>query len=188
MTNRIVLAALGVCLVTTAQADKERRRPLTILTVCEVLSHPLLYDGQLVRVRGRVNGSDEGAWLVGDECPGVFVTNEQHVWPSTIFLATPSSTSSGRTRLHSIDFELDPVSERIADSKYRQLRTHIPDKCIAWTYIGLFETRRDWAEAQVVYPNGTTKIIGFGHLGAAPSQIILKSVDDVTAMRNCSEK
>lgn len=176
------------CVSTVAQIKQQPDGPPPSLTVCELLSQPLRYDGQLVQIRGRLDGTDEGAWFVGDDCPGVFVTNENHVWPSAVSLATSSSTSLGKTRLHSVDFEFNLESSRGLDPKYQRLRSRVPEKCISWTYTGLFETRRDWAEAKVVYPNGTTKVIGFGHLGTSPAQIIVKSADDVAAIPKCRGK
>jgi len=51
------------------------------LTVCDVLSKPLSYDGKLVRIRGEIVGTDEGTWFKGEECPRVMVTDGQ-VWDS----------------------------------------------------------------------------------------------------------
>lgn len=40
-----------------------------MVTVCEILSNPLNYDGMFVTVRDRTAGTAEGLWLIGQECP-----------------------------------------------------------------------------------------------------------------------
>lgn len=171
--------------VVSAEAAQSSGATLLTATVCEVLAQPLKYDGHVIQIIGRVAGTDEGAWLVGDSCPGVFVSSERQVWPSTIFLTTPSATTLGRTRLHSVDFTFDFDSDRKQSQKYKELRRYMADRCIQWTYTGLFETRTDWSKAEVKYPNGTTRVVGFGHLGEAPAQMILKSADNVSPIPEC---
>jgi hypothetical protein len=183
----VFLCALTVA-VGSASAEQSSGATLLTATVCEVLAHPLKYDGHVIQISGRVAGTDEGAWLLGDNCPGVLVSNKNHVWPSTIFLATPSATTLGRTRLHSVDFDFDFDSERKENQKYKELRRRTADRCIQWVYTGLFETRADWSKAEVKYPNGTTRVIGFGHLGEAPAQLILKSADNVSPIPDCGNR
>ena len=155
------------------------------LTVCDILTTPLKYDGQLVRIRGSIGATDEGTWFVDDSCSGILVT-EGHIWPSQIALVMPDIRSE--LRLHSVDFQFDWESERRIRSKYAQLRRTVFDECISRTYTGLFETRRDWSKTKVMYRNGTRRLIGFGHLGESPGQLLLKSEDDVAAIPKCEAK
>jgi hypothetical protein len=46
---------------------------------------------------------------------------------------------------------------------------------IAWTYTGLFETRKEWSKT----------MNGFGHLNEAPGELIIKSEEDVAPVPNC---
>jgi len=55
-----------------------------------------------------------------------------------------------------------------------------------FTYTGMFETRGDWASAQMRYADGTSRYAGFGHLGEAPGQLLLKSEDDVIVTPGCA--
>ena len=182
--GRAILIPL-LCLVVRSSGAPLLEVP-DVVSVCDLLSHASRYDGRLVHVRDRVEGTDEGRWFVGDECPAVFKTNGDHVWPSSVFLATPSATVVGRTRLHEVDFEYDLAGERRLEPKIEQLRAKFGDRCLAWAYTGVFETRTNWAAAKVEYPNGTLRIIGFGHGGEAPAQLILKSFDDVSALPTCA--
>jgi hypothetical protein len=168
-----------------AQTKPGTEVPNKALTVCDVLSAPLKYDGRMVKIRGRMSGTDEGQWLVGDDCPGVVVT-EGHVWSSSIALEPP--TINPALRLHPVDFKYDLDWEFITEGKARELRRSLPDRCMVFTYTGMFETRADWHSAKHVYPNGTFMYMGFGHLGESPGQLLLKSEDDVKAVPGCSDK
>lgn len=177
--------ALLACLAAADAQTREAPRVSSVLTVCQVLADPLTYDGHTITLRGPVQGTDEGTWLVGDYCPGVIVT-EGHVWPTVVALVAPPLPPS--LHLHSVDFDYDRESERKMAAKYVQLqKSGIPKECIYETFTGLFETRRDWSAAKLVYADGTSKFAGFGHLGQAPGQLILRSVDDVVAESGCSK-
>jgi hypothetical protein len=130
-----------------------------VVTVCDVLRAPLKYDGRLVKIRGRWYGTDEGSWLLGDGCPDVLIT-DGHVWPAGIALTAPGE----RGILHKIEFAFDEDSEHRFNRAYRRVGKRVPKQCIISTLTGLFETREDWSQHKAVYPNGTSKFIGFGHL------------------------
>jgi len=180
---RTLALALGLSSVLPAQTNKKETSNLPILTVCEILSNPLKYDGELIRIRDVIRGTEEGSWFVGDQCQNLFIT-EGHAWPSLISLEVPGG---GLLQLHSVDFNYDLESQNRLIPKYRQLKRRVPDDCLAWTYTGIFETRKDWttAEAKTIDPG---RLRGFGQLSAAPGQLILKSADDVAAISNCTPK
>jgi hypothetical protein len=151
------------------------------LTVCEALSHASEYDGKIVRIRGTVYGTDEGAWFFGKDCPGIYVT-EGKVWPSTIAWTGPTQLTF---IIHPINFSFDPSSRQRIEKKWGRLQKHLPDSCIAVTYTGLFES---WSKekARKTDPEGHVyEIPGFGHLNSAPAQLVLKSADDVEPIPNC---
>jgi len=161
--------------------SRNGRTNFPVVTVCDVLRTPLQYDGRLLRIRGRLSGTDEGTWLLGEKCSGTLIT-EGHVWPSAIWLTAP-----GRQEvLHPLDFQLDEESGRSFNRSYRRLRRRVPDHCIVSTLTGLFETRSDWSQFKRFYRDGTRQFTGFGHLGEAPGQLVIKSEDDVAIDPNCS--
>ena len=131
--------------------------------------------------RNGPSGLAKRTWFTSDECPGILTTGK-HIWPSIIWFSTPSMPTPNR--LHPIDFQLDSESEDRVEAKYRALKGRTPDRCIVWTYTGLFETRRNWSDAQAIDVNGDP--LGFGHLGKAPGQLIAKSADDVAVIPNCT--
>jgi hypothetical protein len=167
----LVLAAGGA----RAQVKTGASASPPALSVCEILSKRLRYDGQIVRVRDRTVGTSEGFWLKGYECPGI-VTTDGYVWDSLISIARPGYP----LQIHHVDFEFDEESEHRLLPKYRELLRRIPKECIQWTYTGMFETRRDWTWTSLKTPRG------FGHLGRAPGEIIIKSADGVAASPNCT--
>lgn len=182
MIVRSLALSLGLSAAVFAQSGKKESSSLPALTVCEILSNPLQYDGQLIRIRDVIRGTDEGAWFVGDQCPDLLVT-EGHAWPSLISLEVPGSPF----QLHTVDFSYDFASQDRLIRKYKQLKRSVSEDCIAWTYTGVFETRKSWngAEAKTIDPG---RLRGFGHLNAAPGQLILKSADNVTAVPKCTPK
>jgi hypothetical protein len=146
-----------------------------MVTVCEILSNPLNYDGMFVTVRDRTAGTAEGLWLIGQECPGIFKT-EGYVWKSLISVVKP-----GNYQVPAVEFAFDEASEDKLNPKYRKLRNVFPEECLRWTYTGLFETRKEWKWTRWKTP------IGFGHEGGAPGQLIVRSVDDVASIPNCTK-
>jgi len=154
-----------------------------VITVCDALRAGSFYDGRMVRIRGRIDGTTEGTWLVGDDCPGVLVT-DQHLWPSWVWLAQPGWPLV----LHPIDFKFDKLSGLHFRRAYRRLAKRTPDRCILSTVTGLFETRTDWLGQKLTYRNGASKYAGFGHLGEAPAQLILRSEDSVEVIPGCAAR
>ena len=177
----ILLIAL-TCASAAAQVVGAQPDPPTV-TVCDLLSQPLKYDGTFVRIQGRLTGTDEGTWFASDKCPSVFVTNKYR-WPSVIWFSTPSMPNPNGQ--HAIDFQFDAESEARVEAKYRALKPRVPPKCVIWTYMGLFETRRDWSEPRAIGVDGNP--LGFGHQGGAPGQLIAKKALNVAAVPGCTAK
>ena len=177
-----LLAAAALACMGPVQARSGSGAPgPPVVTVCDLMRTPLEYDGRLIQVRGRLSGTDEGEWLFGDGCPGALVT-DGHVWPTAIWLTAPDH----RGVLHAPDFKLDEDSGRRFNRSYKRLRRRLPEQCIVSTLTGLFETRRDWSQFKRAYPSGTWAFTGFGHLGEAPGQLVIKSEDEVAVVPNCS--
>jgi len=179
---RTLASSLALSAALFAQGGRKETSNPPILSVCEILSNPLQYDGQLIRIHDVIKGTEEGAWFAGEQCPEVFVT-EGHAWPSLISLEVPGNPF----QLHPVDFSYDFASQDRLLPKYKQLKRRLSENCIAWTYTGVFETRKDWTtpEARTIDPG---RLRGFGHLNAAPGQLLLKSADDVSAIPNCTSK
>jgi hypothetical protein len=174
---------------TAQQGGRGRPHVESALTVCEVLAHASQYDGKVIQIRARTEGTDEGWWFIGDGCDGVFVTEEQR-WPSAIAIGSAPVPNAPRSAdyVHVVDFEFNFESLNILQRRLELLRQSVPPGCIEVIYTGLFETRSDWTKAKVTYPDGHSTFFGFGHLGGAPGQLIPKSADDARAIAGCGEK
>jgi hypothetical protein len=181
MTQKALLLWTAATLI-HAQTPTGKNNAVPTLTVCQALVSAGTYDGQVVRLRDTKSETSEGGWLEGTSCPGAVVT-DGFVWPSVVFLQT---SRAGVFRLHKSEITYDLASEERASQKYARLKARLPDRCIRWTYIGMFETRQDWSQSKLTYADGTSKFAGFGHLGYAPAQIIVRSVEDVEQIANCN--
>lgn len=122
MVTPLILLFVSAALAPSQLINREDNFPT--VTVCDILSQPLQYDGKMVRLRSRMGGTDEGSWFIGDECPGIFVTGK-YVWPSVIWFATPADP--GPNHIRPIDFEFDSESESRIDAKYKALRRRARD-------------------------------------------------------------
>ena len=186
-TSRIGVVALlasMATLVASAQGDGKKE---PVISVCEILSDPLRFDGKVVHIRARTRGTDEGSWFIDENCDGVFAT-DGYVWPSEIAMAPAPSLIAPRsqTYLHRVEFSFDFESSQRLTQKAQMLLLTVPVECLIVTYTGIFETRSDWSKSKRVYSDGTWILLGFGHGGGAPGQLIPKSADDVEAIPNCA--
>lgn len=179
------LTALWILLHFLPPAASAQESPPPAITVCQVLLEPLQYDGKLISVKGRSVGTNEGEWLVEDNCPGAVVTGD-YVWPSAIATLFPAKGS--RVQIHQVDFEFDQRSQRSYNKKYEKLKRRARKECIVSVFTGVFETHHDWSKVKKIYSDGTYKYFGFGHLSEAPGQLILKSKDDVETLSGCATR
>ncbi len=150
---------------------------IPVLSVCEVLAQATRYNGRMVMVTGIDSGTDEGSWLRGEECPEYQAGGR--TWKAIVWVASPQSAD----RRVDFAFDVDSLARSIA--QFRRLRRNTLVRCIAVTYTGIFETRTDWDAFTINYPDGRVTHVGFGHLGAAPAQLIMKSVDSVARIPGC---
>lgn len=183
MFVRTMLTVLiaGAALGQTPIADKD---PIPTIDVCEALSHPEKYDGKMVHLRDRVYGTMEGAAFVGEGCPGIFVT-EGKIWPSGVAWTMPTNLMF---ILHPVDFSFDWASSKRLQKKWAKLHKHFPDRCIAFTYTGMFESWSKEKARKTDRGGHVWEFDGFGHLNGAPAQLVLKSADDVAPIPNCKAK
>lgn len=165
--RRLVAVLLAVAWCSRSIAEQW---PKTI-GVCELLTDPLRYNGKMVAVRGRVVGTGEGEWLIGEGCSRTVETGG-YKWPTSIWLATSYSYLDP---LHEINFRRDET----AFTKLRALlkaKGYDGSQRLVVTYLGLFETYDDLASRVVKFPDGALKGAGFGHQNSSPAQLIIKTV------------
>lgn len=156
----------------------------TVVSVCDALSKRTEFNGKTISVRGEVAGSEEGAWLVARACSYKLVENGIE-WRLIISLEYPESStheSSGR-----IASKVDWEAMRKADAKIREMKPDREKDLVTATYVGTFRTYGDLGKR--TDPSGRNPVrFGFGHLGAAPAELIIQTIKDVEVVRGARLK
>jgi hypothetical protein len=143
-----------------------------MVSVCEVLNDLARYNGKPIVIVGRFAYTDEGTWL-SEDCERKIVTHG-YTWAniiSTTYVRSQVEPPPGLPK----GFKWE---ERLLKLKLEQVRRtttlrvlkqyHYSDKWVAM--FGRFETRLPLQVA--VGGGGRLMGYGFGHLNAAPAQLI----------------
>ncbi len=139
------------------------------LSVCRVLDpDPTKLKGKLIVVRGLLEATDEGVWLVG-EC-GTHLVTKGLVWGNDIAI---SIDEPDRNALQ---------SWRRLREQMRRLHADAAKDRVWVTIVGRLETRQTMEDAVVQMPYGLRKA-GFGHMGDSPAEIRVVSVQDISVER-----
>jgi hypothetical protein len=161
------------------------KQPTWPLTVCDLITQRDSYDGKLVTVRGEVIGSPEGTWLDADPSCGYHLVTNGVVWPNTIALAYPNNRSKDPN--NHADFGIDWNAEKQADAIVDRLGFRADTDHLYETFVGLFRTYTDLDKR--VNPNMPDALrLGFGHLGAAPALLLIKTRKDPAVIHGGSGK
>lgn len=173
-TWRWVVAAELACLWAVGSPPGRAETPT--LSVCQALTERLRFDGQFVKIRGAVVGTEEGTWLKDDACPKI-VSADGFAWDPIISVDAPPAT----VQSHNVPYEYDVHSEARIRKKYARLRRRHSDKCLVFTFSGVLGTQPEFPLLRSGRPRG------FGHLNGAPAQLIIRSQDDVAVIPGCRE-
>ena len=168
------VASFTLAILGAAQAGlAQHPRSSQTLTVCDVLAvDPTRFNGEVITVKGLLEGTNEGTWLVG-ECKTHLVTKG---------LAWGNSLSV------SVDNNEDALSswEKFGEQLKRLHANRQRDR--VWVTInGRLETRASMDDAVVQMPYGPRRA-GFGHMADAPAEIHVISVGDVMVERRPPDK
>lgn len=162
-----LLAAHTLMFVLTALLTATNTAAQEPISVCELLDRRIEFDGKWVAVQGLIEGGSEGSWLEG-HCPPLL--SQGHEWPGVIALEHRSAMRSDALR-----FDQDHRALNALKREYIR-RTKRGDRDIQVVYHGLFQTHQDLAARVHRFPpDGRVITLGFGHLGFAPAQLIVKS-------------
>jgi hypothetical protein len=172
----ILVLASFLSLALNAQAAENKKAPLS---VCEVIAHKGEYNRRMIAVRGAVKGGGHGAWLTATpECTYRLVTKGVE-WANIIFLAYPDNQS--KIESYHASFPVDWRAIRQAEEEAQRQGFNPDTDYTTETYIGLFLT----------YPNLENRVspgvpgalrLGFGPLGEAPAQLLIKTVRDLVVV------
>jgi hypothetical protein len=170
---------IGIGLCSAALGTQVANHQIPVLSVCEVIEHRDEYNGKMVGVRGTLKGTDEGMWLTAAaDCKYKLIT-KGFIWPNMVSLEYPNNGS--KDPAEHTDFDVDWTAMNTVGIAIPKGFNPETDEIIK-TYVGLFQTFADLESR--FYSGGEHPLtFGFGHLGAAPARILVKTVKDVTAVR-----
>src|SRR5215469_9630827 len=136
------------------------------MAICDLLRNPSQYNGKVIALTGLYSPGGHGLYLRGEGCDGVLVT-KGYQWPSLVWIV--SSEEEMRRRGRAIAPYMQALFQ-VATTSRRELLRKGPGAKIAKvtvTYVGLFETRDDLANAVFPRPDGTVVGAGFGQVPGA---------------------
>jgi hypothetical protein len=160
-------AVISMVLIPFVAQVSSTAQKIEVHSICTILGDMQRFNKKVIAVRGVVTGSSEGSWLTDDSCSLRLVT-EGYVWRNSISIESPGAIPIR----DEIDFQLDQAAlDRIAKQVKKMRYNRAADRL--WlTYVGLFETSEKLQVA--TYPDGRRVPMGFGHLGGAPGQLLIK--------------
>ena len=174
----LILALLSLSL--SAQSVKDQKNRAAPLSVCELIAHRSDYNRRMVAVRGVVKGGGLGAWLAANrECVYTLVTRGVE-WPNLIFLAYPDNSS--QLESYHADFRVDWRAIRRVEEEVQGHAFNPDTDDTIETYEGLFLTYSDLERRVSPGVPGALRL-GFGPLGEAPAQLLIKTVRDAVVVR-----
>jgi len=138
--------------------------------ICEILKDPAPWNGKMIEVTGPIV-SVQDYWVMGTGCDGMLEVKSTK-FLSGFVLEYPSNKA---THYHKVNFDWDQASRAelntLADEAKRTKR-----KVIA-TVVGMFETQVPIDK--LIDMTAPYKYRGFGHMGGAPGQIIVKTIKNM---------
>lgn len=168
--SRRTAISLSACfLLTVVDCGGDRlssvENDLHVITICELLDHLQSYRGKLVAIRGVYYYNK----LEANDCAQSFVTGS-HRWPSVLELSDSQMAAE--------------LGERVGFTTDRVGWDNLDKTCIregergsrveVWTTV-VGEVK---ARERYVMQNGSVAA-GYGHLGALPAEIVVRSVMNV---------
>jgi hypothetical protein len=138
------------------------------LTVCELLKDRVKYNGKMVVVRGEVDSTSEGGWLIDESCAEPLEISGLTLGRDIALVSTVSAVTP-------VNFKYDLQAEERLQREFKKLKVKPGQVHIFVTYEGVFETRPD-SELTC----GDIRVCGFGHLGGSPAQLVVKTERDLT--------
>ncbi len=154
---------------------------LRTISVCELLSRRIDYNGKMIKVRGEVKGGGHGVWLVADTNCDFRVVTDSVVWPNYIYLTYPSPKKEHGEMY--AEFVVDADSVAAAERTIQRAGFQEGKDRIFQTFIGRFVTYGDLRLRSNAGTPGSRRV-GFGPVGLdAPAQILIKEILETKLVR-----
>ena len=169
-----------VALVGIVAPDVCAQPPSEVLTVCGLIANRDRYNGKIVTVRGIIRGG-HGSWLdAASDCSHPLVTVGVR-WPNTVYLAFPDNNS--RVESYHANFDVDWQSVKKAEKELERAGYDPRTDLYVETVTGLFLTYSDLERRVSPGVPGALRL-GFGPLGEAPGQLLIRTVKDPVVVRS----
>jgi ankyrin repeat protein len=136
---------------------------LEVIPVCALFQNLSKWKGKRVAVRGEFVSTMEGWWISGN-CQGVFIT-DGYRWPVLINLGVPAYHSKETAELYQARWPAVSKGENFKG---------MPDAIKTVTFVGTLRVRPDYHVTCI--PDGTYRAFGYGHMNAAPAELIVDSI------------
>lgn len=160
----------GIVLKAGGRANGAQERAQS---VCEIVTNLDRYSGKLVTVRARIQ-SDVDVWLAADDCKTAIRVGELG-FDNLIAVAWPNSPIV-KLKGPNVEFPYDAASGDRLEAALGSRDIHT-QKLYA-NIVGMIVTRVPPLALVINRPGGPVRV-GFGHLGAAPAQIIVKEISNI---------
>src|SRR5262245_38541516 len=168
MLRTRILFPLLVMVSVAAQGRAQSETALKPITVCDVFASRLSLNGKYVAVLAREGSTFEGRWLNDARCADE-VKLDGHKWPTSIWLEYDPSAETVFAGPMVIDW--DDANPKFIDLKKTTKLRYDSD---AWVIVyGRIETQRKLKRGSSNGEGGN----GYGHLGAAPVQLVFRQND-----------
>ncbi len=159
---RVGLLLLGAAFALPAGSAGRSTGPMTI---CDLFRNLKSHANKMITLKGVVLASP--SYTIGETgCPEAFVTDGFR-WPTTVVLEFPAGEAMASPARTSLDKLNRAVLGAPKGAK------------ISVTVTGTLKLKERYRRAQTHYGTLGT---GFGHLGASPALLVVKTIDDITVL------
>lgn len=160
---------MAVCVrMAGAQESKPSTEAIPIVSVCQALQDRVQYHGKTIIVVGLMGGSDHGAWM-NEKCEHTIVT-DGFSWPNSISLAYATVTDAPLKFPSNFHWDEKLLGAKRKEIEKRTAAKRVDPDDTWYAIVGRFETRIPLQT--VIAGGGRIMGFGFGHLNAAPAQLI----------------
>jgi hypothetical protein len=149
--------------------------------LCELLKGMERWDGQVVRVTGilKLSGPIDGSDRLAPQSCDAQVRVKGYTFPNDLAL---NLNPQSKTALHKVDYEWDERSRRRYSGAINRIDRD--RQYIQLTVVGLFETRIP----MTLLVNNKGTLLGFGHMGASPGQILIRTIEEIVVVERDGPK
>jgi hypothetical protein len=181
LRTQVIFSCAVLLFAGTAIGQTKAEERVNVVTVCDLVLGQVELNGKTVAILGRFVATDEGEWLVADDCGRQIEANgtasHTSVWLER--RASPSSAATSEPPLLNQDLL---KAKLVQAAKTTKLTRHVQYRCTApvtngklgQAVCGWPEVQDKWALAYGRVETQGDRSNGYGHLGGAPAQVLVQ--------------